>query len=256
MDLDDPLTSSEFERCSNIASCDSFNLVTTRHFMNWQPCCEAISSFEFELCSNSGFVFVAQLIVILLADPTNGNDTPLAHHLQYSQGDNCNELATDRSPTRNHSFVCLSNRTFGDSLQRVPGSWLQKHPTLARRAQGVHKGSPFLGLIAIQPDVFACENSDEPARLANSNELATDRSPMRNHHLSLLTYWTFPFRKFQRTHCYAMSSRSQQPLWRRDGDSNPEALAGLPLFESGSLPFGHPSAGNGRVSSFSDQGGI
>ena len=25
--------------------------------------------------------------------------------------------------------------------------------------------------------------------------------------------------------------------WRRDGDSNPEALAGLPLFESGSLPI-------------------
>ena len=29
--------------------------------------------------------------------------------------------------------------------------------------------------------------------------------------------------------------------WRRDGDSNPEGVAALPLFESGSLPFGHPS---------------
>ncbi len=35
----------------------------------------------------------------------------------------------------------------------------------------------------------------------------------------------------------------RQPLspWRRDGDSNPEGVAALPLFESGSLPFGHPS---------------
>ncbi len=31
--------------------------------------------------------------------------------------------------------------------------------------------------------------------------------------------------------------------WRRDGDSNPEGVAALPLFESGSLPFGHPSNG-------------
>ena len=29
--------------------------------------------------------------------------------------------------------------------------------------------------------------------------------------------------------------------WRRDGDSNPEALSGVPVFETGSLPFGHPS---------------
>ena len=28
---------------------------------------------------------------------------------------------------------------------------------------------------------------------------------------------------------------------RRDGDSNPEALSGVPVFETGSLPFGHPS---------------
>ncbi len=36
--------------------------------------------------------------------------------------------------------------------------------------------------------------------------------------------------------------------WRRDGDSNPEGVAALPLFESGSLPFGHPSdADHGMV---------
>jgi hypothetical protein len=39
-------------------------------------------------------------------------------------------------------------------------------------------------------------------------------------------------------------SQAEQRLlspWRRDGDSNPEGVAALPLFESGSLPFGHPS---------------
>ncbi len=34
----------------------------------------------------------------------------------------------------------------------------------------------------------------------------------------------------------------QPPFWRRDGDSNPEGLSAVPVFETGSLPFGHPSA--------------
>ena len=41
---------------------------------------------------------------------------------------------------------------------------------------------------------------------------------------------------------------------RRDGDSNPEGVAALPLFESGSLPFGHPSGSNGRTNPGSAQG--
>ncbi len=38
----------------------------------------------------------------------------------------------------------------------------------------------------------------------------------------------------------AVRQRPHSP-WRRDGDSNPEGVSAVPLFESGSLPFGHPS---------------
>ena len=41
--------------------------------------------------------------------------------------------------------------------------------------------------------------------------------------------------------CDALSPELRAHAKRRDGDSNPEALAGLPVFETGSLPFGHPS---------------
>lgn len=36
-------------------------------------------------------------------------------------------------------------------------------------------------------------------------------------------------------------------FWRRGGDSNPESLAAVPVFETGSFPFGHPSKKQSQV---------